>query len=49
MNAVNTRPFDPAKYLNTPEATAAYLAKALETHDPAFIAAALVVIARTSN
>jgi probable addiction module antidote protein len=44
-----TNPFDPAEYLDTPEAIAAYLTEALETGDPAFIADALNVIARARS
>jgi probable addiction module antidote protein len=43
---VETRPFDPAAYLDSDEARAAYMTEALETNDPAFIADALGVIAR---
>jgi probable addiction module antidote protein len=41
-----TRPFDPAVYLETDEALAAYLTEALETGDAAFIADALGIAAR---
>jgi probable addiction module antidote protein len=43
---VKTRPFDPAAYLNSEQAVAAYLTEALDTNDPAFIADTLGVIAR---
>jgi probable addiction module antidote protein len=43
---IKTKPFDPAEYLDTPKAIAAYLTDALETGDPAFVADALGVIAR---
>jgi probable addiction module antidote protein len=46
MSALKTKPFDPAEYLDTPEAIAAYMTDALETGDPAFVADALGVIAR---
>jgi len=46
MSAPKTKPFDPAEYLNTPEAIAAYMTEALETGDHAFVADALCVIAR---
>jgi probable addiction module antidote protein len=46
MSALKTKPFDPAKYLDTPEAITTYLSEALETGDPAFVADALGVIAR---
>jgi probable addiction module antidote protein len=41
-----TRPFDPAQYLDDPEALAEYLDAAFETGDAAFIARSLGVIAR---
>ena len=41
-----TRPFDAAKYLDTPEAIAAYLSEAFETNDPAFITGAIGTVAR---
>jgi probable addiction module antidote protein len=41
-----TRPFDPAAYLDAPEAIATYLTEALDTGDPAFVADALGVVAR---
>jgi probable addiction module antidote protein len=40
------RPFDPAEYLDTPEAVAEYLAAAFETDDQAVIADALGVVAK---
>ena len=43
---VKTRPFDPAAYLDTPAAIAAYMTEALDSNDPGFIADALGVIAR---
>ncbi len=43
---VKTRPFDPAAYLDTPEAIATYMTEALDSNDPGFIADALGVIAR---
>ena len=46
MSAVKAKPFDPAEYLDTPDAVAAYMTEALETGDPAFVADALGVIAR---
>ena len=42
----NTRPFDPAEYLDTPEGIATYMTDALETGDPAFVADTLGVVAR---
>ena len=44
---VKTRPFDPAAYLDSEEAIAAYLTEALASNDPGFIADALGVVART--
>jgi probable addiction module antidote protein len=46
MKAAKTKPFDPAQYLDTPGAIAAYMTEALETGDPSFVADALGVIAR---
>lgn len=46
MSAARTKPFDPAEYLDSPEAIATYMTEALETGDPAFVADALGVIAR---
>lgn len=43
---LETRPFDPANYLDSDEALAAYMDEAFETGDPAFIADALGVVAR---
>ena len=43
---VKTRPFDPATYLDSSEAMAAYMAEAFDSNDPGFIADALGVIAR---
>lgn len=43
---LETQPFDPAAYLDSEEAMAAYMNEALETGDAAFIADALGVIAR---
>ena len=41
-----TRPFDPAAYLESEEAIAAYLTDALDSNDPGFIADAIGVVAR---
>jgi DNA-binding phage protein len=38
---LETRPFDPAEYLDTDEAQAAYLTEALDTADPALISDSL--------
>ena len=43
---IETRPFDPAKYLNTVEDQAALLSDAIADGDPRYIAAALGAIAR---
>ncbi|MBM3637057.1 MAG: putative addiction module antidote protein [Alphaproteobacteria bacterium] len=43
------RAFDPAAYLKTPAARAAYLSEAFETGDVAFIADALGVVARAEG
>lgn len=47
--SVDTQPFDPAVYVETPEAAAAYLDEALATSDAAFIADALGVLARAKG
>jgi len=44
--SIETRPFDPAEYLDGPDAVAAYLTEAFETGDPAFITDAIGVVAR---
>ena len=44
--SLETRSFDPAAYLDSAEARAAYLAEVLETGDPTFIADSLDVITR---
>ncbi len=46
---LKTRPFDPAKYLGTPEAIAAYLDDAFESGDARIIADALGVVARSAG
>lgn len=43
---MHLRPFDPAEYLDMPEAVAEYLAAAFETGDQAVIADALGVVAK---
>ena len=43
---LDTIPFDAAEYIDTPEAQAELLADAFETGDAAYIANALVVVAR---
>jgi probable addiction module antidote protein len=47
--AIETRPFDPAEYVEGPEGVQAYLADAFETGDPAEIADALGVVARAAG
>ncbi|PVM90577.1 addiction module antidote protein [Caulobacter endophyticus] len=47
--SIETQPFDPAVYVETPEAAAAYLDEALATGDAAFIADALGVLARAKG
>jgi probable addiction module antidote protein len=44
---LKTKPFNPAFYLKTDAARAAYMTEALETKDPAFIADAIGVLARS--
>jgi probable addiction module antidote protein len=46
MTLSESKPFDPAEYLDDPEAIAAYMTDALESGDPAFITDALGVVAR---
>jgi probable addiction module antidote protein len=43
---IKTRPFDPAAYLDSEDAIAAYMTEALDTNDPGFIADAIGVIGR---
>jgi probable addiction module antidote protein len=43
---LETRPFDPAEYLDTPEAVSEYLAAAFESGEHAVIADALGVVAK---
>jgi probable addiction module antidote protein len=49
MSSITTKVFDPAAYLDSTEAMAAYMTEALETGDPAFVADALGVIARAKG
>lgn len=44
--ALKTTPFDPAEYLDTPEAQAEFITAALETGDAAFIRDAMNTVAR---
>ena len=44
-----TRPFDAAKYLDSPEAIAAYLSEALETNDAGYITDAMDTVARARD
>ncbi len=46
MTGIATTPFDPADYLDSETAVAAYMSEALATGDPAFVADALGVLAR---
>jgi probable addiction module antidote protein len=46
---LETRPFDPAEFLDTPEAIAEYLALAFESGDHAVIADALGVAAKAQG
>lgn len=46
---LETFPFDPAEYLDTPEAQAELLADAFETGDPVYIAHALRTAARAQG
>ncbi len=46
---ITTRPFDPAEYLDGPEAIADYMAEAFATGDPAFIQDSLGVVARSKG
>ena len=43
---IKTRPFDPARYIDSEEAAAVYMTEALATNDVAFIADALDIVAR---
>ena len=43
---LETTRFDASEYLDNPEVIAAYISEALETNDPAFIAAAIGDVAR---
>ena len=47
--AINTTPFDPSEYLDTPGRIAAYLRVVFEDGDPALIAAALGDVARAKG
>ncbi|HEX7887337.1 MAG TPA: addiction module antidote protein [Phenylobacterium sp.] len=47
--ALKTTPFDPARYLDMPEAIEAYLADAFDEGDPAGITDALGVVARAKG
>lgn len=46
---VKTRLFDAAAYIDSPEAIAAYLSEAFETHDAAFVTEALGTVARAKG
>ncbi|WP_438752584.1 addiction module antidote protein [Pararhizobium sp. O133] len=47
--AIETLPFDAAKYIDTPEAQAELLSDAFESGDAAYIAAALGTVARAKG
>lgn len=46
---METKPFDPAEYLDSPEAIAAFLEDIFESGDDALIASALGVVARAKG
>ena len=46
---IKTKLYDSAKYLDTPEARAAYMTEALATEDASFIAEALGTVAKASG
>ncbi len=46
MTKQETKPFDPAEYLDDSDSIAAYMTEALESGDPAFVADAVGGIAR---
>ncbi|KEQ19221.1 addiction module antitoxin [Endozoicomonas numazuensis] len=45
----NLLPYDPAEYLDSPEAIEAFLAEAFTTEDPSYIAKAIGVAARAEG
>ena len=49
MERVKTYPYDPAEDLTSKEAIAVFMADAFETGDPAYIAHALGVVARSKG
>jgi len=49
MGRVKTYPYDPAEDLTSKEAIAVFMADAFETGDPAYIAHALGVVARSKG
>lgn len=49
MPKVPTKPFDPAAYIETPEAVVAYLEAAFEDGDPQIIASMLGDVARSKG
>ncbi len=49
METAKAKPFDPAEYLEPPEAFATCMTEALDTGDPAFVADALGITARAHN
>ncbi|MBZ3691632.1 addiction module antidote protein [Phyllobacterium calauticae] len=46
---IRTTPFDPARYLDTPESQAELLSDAFETGDASYIADALGIVARAKG
>jgi probable addiction module antidote protein len=46
---IKTTPFDPARYLDTPESQAELLSDAFETGDASYIADALGIVARAKG
>jgi probable addiction module antidote protein len=46
---IKLTPFDPAKYLDSPEAIATYLSEALKTEDAEFIALAIGDVAKAKG
>jgi probable addiction module antidote protein len=44
--SIETRPFDPAEFIDSADAAAAYLTEAFKTGDPAFVTDSIGVVAR---
>lgn len=47
--SIETKPFDAAKYIDTPEAVVAFLEDALESGDAGYVAHALGILARSKG